>query len=114
MIISVDELRKFVPTDESDQALQFIIEGLESFICSHTNNQFIDRVTKEKNYPSDVKLGLINLVKWDFANRDKLGISSETISRHSVTYSGMSEGDYSGGYPKALTSFLKPYMKARF
>lgn len=114
MIISVDELRQFVSTDESDQVLEFRIQALESFICAHTNNNFINRTTGEKDYPPDVKLGLINLVKWDFANRDKLGISSETISRHSVSYSDISEGDYSGGYPKALTGFLQPYMKARF
>lgn len=65
-------------------------------------------------YPEDVKQGVINLMKWDMENRDKVGIQSETISRHSVTYFNM-DGDNSViGYPKSLVGFLKPYIKARF
>ena len=33
-------------------------------------------------YPLDVQQGVINLLKWDIENRDKIGIASETISRH--------------------------------
>ena len=65
-------------------------------------------------YPADVKMGVANLVKWDLERRDKVGVSSETISRHSVTYFDLSGDNSSLGYPKALTGFLKPYMKARF
>ena len=43
----------------------------------------------------------------------KIGISSETLSRHSVSYAQPSS-DSIGGYPSYLMSFLKPYMKARF
>ena len=114
MIISVVELRQFVTTDETDQVLQFHIEALESFICKYTNNDFISRSTGLKDYPPDVKMGVINLMKWEVANRDKIGISSETISRHSVTYSGMATNDSIGGYPASLIGFLKPYMKGRF
>ena len=65
-------------------------------------------------YPADIQQGVIDLVKWDLNNRDKVGIASETISRHSVTYFSM-DGDNSAlGYPKALTGFLKGYKKARF
>lgn len=65
-------------------------------------------------YPMDIKIGVANMVKWDINTRDKVGIQSETISRHSVTYFNM-DGDNSAlGYPKSLTGFLKPYMKARF
>ena len=114
MIISVEELRQFITTDESDSVLEFRIQALESFVCKYTNNDFISRLTGEKDYPADVKMGVINIMKWENANRDKLGISSETISRHSVTYSGMSANDSIGGYPASLVGFLKPYMKARF
>ena len=65
-------------------------------------------------YPMDVKMGVVNMLKWDLENREKVGVQSETISRHSVTYFNM-DGDNSAlGYPKSLTGFLKPYMKARF
>lgn len=65
-------------------------------------------------YPIDVKMGVINMMKWDMENRDKVGIQSETISRHSVTYFNMDGDNSLIGYPKSLIGFLKPYMKARF
>ena len=70
-------------------------------------------VTKVE-YPMDVVLGAINMMKWDLDNRDKVGIQSETISRHSVTYFNMDGDNSSMGYPKSLLGFLMPYMKARF
>lgn len=65
-------------------------------------------------YPMDVKMGVVNMLKWDIENRDKVGIQSETISRHSVTYFNMDGDNSIIGYPKSLIGFLKPYMKARF
>lgn len=65
-------------------------------------------------YPLDIVIGAVNMIKWDLDNRDKVGIQSETISRHSVTYFNMDGENSIVGYPKSLTGFLKPYMKARF
>lgn len=65
-------------------------------------------------YPVDVKMGVVNMLEWDLNNRSKVGIQSETISRHSVTYFSMDGDNASMGYPKSLTGFLKPYIKARF
>lgn len=70
-------------------------------------------VTKVE-YPMDVVFGVVNMMKWDLENRDKVGIQSETISRHSVTYFNMDGDNSSMGYPKSLLGFLMPYMKARF
>ena len=70
-------------------------------------------VTKVE-YPMDVVMGVVNMLKWDLENRDKVGIQSETISRHSVTYFDMGADNSTIGYPKTLVGFLKPYMKARF
>ena len=70
-------------------------------------------VTKVE-YPMDVVYGAINMMKWDLENRDKVGIQSETISRHSVTYFNMDGDNSSMGYPKSLLGFLVPYKKARF
>ena len=70
-------------------------------------------VTKVE-YPSVIKKGIIDLMKWEFTNRDKVGIQQETISRHSVTYFNMDGNNSVIGYPKSLLGFLKPYMKARF
>jgi len=81
------------------------------------NRNLIDEadilVTKVE-YPTDVKIGVANLMKWDLENRDKVGIQSETLSRHSVTYFNMDGDNSLIGYPKSLIGFLKPYMKARF
>lgn len=66
------------------------------------------------DYPMDVKMGVVNMLQWDLENRSKVGIQSETISRHSVTYFNMDGDNSSIGYPKSLVGFLKPYKKARF
>lgn len=70
-------------------------------------------VTKVE-YDDNVKMGVVNLMKWELSMRDKVGVSSETISRHSVTYFSQDTSNMLMGYPKALTGFLEPYYKARF
>ena len=65
-------------------------------------------------YPMDVKMGVANLMKWELDNREKVGIASESISRHSVTYVDQTGENTVMGYPVALMGFLKPYQKARF
>jgi hypothetical protein len=98
-----------------DQALEAMLQALELSIHGYTNNNF-QRVLAKNNgaYPMDVKMGVINLLKWEVTNRDKVGVASESISRHSVTYFDMTGDNSTMGYPKALMGFLKPYMKARF
>ena len=174
MIMTVDELKKYIKTNEEDSTLEARLQALELLIRKYTNNKFqqknirfvasvsdgklklsttllkendtveisqskyndgiytitltepnscvlsdvlIDEdevlITKIK-YPYDVKMGVVNMLKWELGNRDKVGIQSETISRHSVTYFNM-DGDNSAiGYPKSLIGFLEPYKKARF
>ena len=70
-------------------------------------------VTKVE-YPIDIQMGIINLMKWEITNRDKVGIKSETLSRHSVTYFDMDSSNQVMGYPVTLLGFLEPYKKARF
>ena len=65
-------------------------------------------------YPSVIKQGAINLMKFDATTRSKQGIQSETISRHSVTYFNQDGDNTIMGYPKSLVGFLRPFMKARF
>ena len=64
-------------------------------------------------YPNAVKLGFIKLLKYNAKMDKKVGISSESLSRHSVSYV-QPDSNSIGGYPSHLMSFLKPYMKARF
>ena len=65
-------------------------------------------------YPADVKLGVANMLKWQLENGDKVGVASETISRHSVTYFDMTGDNSTMGFPKSVLGFLMPYKRARF
>ena len=64
-------------------------------------------------YPPSIKLGVVKLLQYNAKMDSKVGISSESLSRHSISYAQPSN-DSVGGYPSSLMSFLKPYMKARF
>ena len=115
MIMTVAELRQFIETDESDQVLQVRLEALENTVQKYTNNNFREyKVDGEVKYPADIKIGVVNLLKWELDNREKVGIASETISRHSVTYVDQTAANTLMGYPASLMGFLKPYHKARF
>lgn len=175
MILTVEELKEFITTTESDKVLEMRLQALESYIRKYTNNTFENMafrktadivgglfVVEAKNpftdgdtvlirgcginyglytvknagdttfevkepvvdehnvsvtkvvYPMDVKMGVVELMKWSLEKGSKVGIQSETISRHSVTYYDMSGDNFYMGYPKSLFGFLKPYRKARF
>ena len=70
-------------------------------------------VTKVE-YPAAVKAVARNMLKWEAANRDKVGVKSETLSRYSVTYYDQDASNQVMGYPVSLLGGLRPYMKARF
>lgn len=173
MIISIEELKKFIDTTDSDDVLEMKLQALELMVREYTNNNFqkrayrrtadivgglfvcealvpfkvgdtvqiscskyndglytiatVDDATFTVNegfvdendvivtlvhYPTDVKMGVVNLFKWDMEK--KVGVQSETISRHSVSYFDMSAGNTTMGYPSSIMGFLKPYRKARF
>ena len=174
MIMTVEDLRKYINKQIDDEALELKLQALESLIRKYTNNNFqniyvrakckateegleanipqlkiddtiqisqskynaglytvisiddgvivLDKELNEENevtvtkveYPADVVLGVINLINWELNNRDKVGIQSESISRHSVTYFNMDGDNSEMGYPKSLLGFLKPYKRARF
>lgn len=64
-------------------------------------------------YPADIKDCAVNLLEWEKENRSKVGIKSETLSRHSVTYFDMDSNNQVNGYPVSLMGCLKPYRKCR-
>lgn len=177
MIMTADELRQYVTTDEADQALEARLLALELLIRAYTNNNFQVRafrsaadafsdgntllvsnsglfkendtlqitnsalnagivnvlassagtVTVKENlydesgvtltkvvYPADVKMGVANLMRWELERREKAGLASESLSRHSVTFADQTGENTVMGYPLALLGFLAPYMRARF
>jgi hypothetical protein len=64
-------------------------------------------------YPADVVAACVNLMEWECINRGKVGIQSETLSRHSVTYFNMDGANQIMGYPASLLGCLKAYKKVR-
>ena len=116
MIMSVEEMRQLITTDETDPGLALRLQALERVIQGYTNNNFRQFQTAEGviEYPADIKLGAINLLKWELTMREKTGVAEESISRHSVTYQNMDSGNTAMGYPASMMGFLKPYMKAQF
>lgn len=67
-------------------------------------------VTKIK-YPADVIQCAIDLYQWKQTMGEKVGIKSETISRHSVTYED--SATLFMGYPVGILNGLNLYKKAR-
>lgn len=67
-------------------------------------------VTKVK-YPADVIQCAVDLYQWKQTMGDKVGIKSETISRHSVTYED--SATLFMGYPVGILNGLNLYKKAR-
>jgi len=64
-------------------------------------------------YKADVRMGVVELLDWKLKNADKVGLSAETISRHSQTFDRASI-DKNFGAPNELLAFLKPYKNPRF
>ena len=67
-------------------------------------------VTKVK-YPADVIQCAVDLFKWKQTMGDKVGVKSETLSRHSVTYED--SATLYMGYPVGILNGLNLYRKAR-
>lgn len=67
-------------------------------------------VTKVK-YPVDVIRCAIDMYQWKQTMGEKVGIKSETISRHSVTYED--SATLFMGYPVGILNGLNLYKKAR-
>lgn len=86
----------------------------------HEDDVLITKV----EYPEDVKMGVVNILKWQLRNdsaasgdKSAMPVQSESISRHSVTYaqdSTEADLDADFGVPKKHIAFLKAYHKARF
>lgn len=98
-----------------NDGLYTITEISDTFIRVDDNlYRYPDNLVTKVEYPADIKAGVIDLLKWEVKNRQKVGIKSETLSRHSVSYYDQDANNQVMGYPVALLGFLKPYIKARF
>ena len=75
-----------------------------------------DNLITKIEYPLEVIEGAIDLLDWELVQKgkEKSGIASETISRHSVSYVQRTGDNTINGYPVELFNFCKEYKKARF
>ena len=90
----------------------YVINDLDGTLDKELFDDDNNKVTLVK-YPPSIKLGVVKLLQYNAKMDSKVGISSESLSRHSVSYA-QPTSDSIGGYPSSMMSFLKPYMKARF
>ena len=87
-------------------------DDLAFTVAENTDDEDDVLVTKI-TYPADVIDCCVNLLEWEKQNRAKVGVQSETLSRHSVTYFNQDAGNQVMGYPVSLLGCLKAYRKAR-
>lgn len=93
----------------------YVIEEIHGNAMTLDKEMFVspNNLVTKVQYPLDVVEGAINILKWDMFDREKVGIASETISRHSVSYRAYDSTNTTNGYPSMLFGFCKPYMRAR-
>lgn len=101
-------------SDKNDGLYTVKEAGDDTFRVNEPTRDEIDVFVTKVEYPADVKIGVVELMKHDLNKRDKVGISSERISRHEVSYHAVDATNTVQGYPQHLMGFLQQYMKARF
>jgi len=95
-------------------------KGLYTVIsASDSTFTVAETVTDEKcvlvtkiDYPADVVECALDMLEWEIKYKSKIGVKSETLSRHSITYEDSST--IYMGYPLSILGKLKLYKKARF
>ena len=90
----------------------YVLTAMDGTLDKELFDDENNKITLVK-YPPAIKLGVVKLLQYNAKMDSKVGISSESLSRHSVSYA-QPTSDSIGGYPASMMSFLKPYMKARF
>lgn len=82
-----------------------------TFMVNEDTRDEDDVLVTKIEYPADVVNCCVELMEWAVNFAGKVGIKSETLSRHSVTYED--SATMFMGYPASLLGCLKPYRKVR-
>ena len=117
----VDALTPFNVGDTIQISETALNKGLFTVASANDSTFTVEEAVKDEEdvlvtaivYPDDVIDCCVNLMEWEINNRGKVGIKSETLSRHSVTYFDQDSNNQVMGYPVALLGCLKAYRKAR-
>jgi len=96
--------------------------GLFSVVAAYGDKITVEEETQDEKdvyvakveYPTDIIMGVVTLIKWELDAREKSWIQSETVSRHTINYINLDAWNSEMGYPRTLIGFLQPYIKARF
>ena len=115
----VEALTPFEVGDTVQISESGINGGVYTVISADDATFTVDAPVKDENdvlvtlieYPADVVACCVNLLEWEVNNRQKVGIKSETLSRHSVTYED--SATLYMGYPVGILNGLCLYKKAR-
>ena len=93
---------------------RFVVEAIDDdqIIVDKTLIDESHILVTKVEYPADVIDCVVDLMEWTVDFGGKVGIKSETLSRHSVTYED--SGTLFMGYPVGILNGLKLHMKARF
>lgn len=90
------------------------VAGDTTFEVNEDTHEETSVLVTKVEYPDDVVDCALNLLTWEVNNRSKVGIQSETLSRHSTTYFNLDSANQIMGYPASLLGCLKAYRKVRF
>lgn len=88
------------------------IKDRNTYVDSQLSENVHNLVTKIE-YPVDILDGSLSMLKWGLDNADKVGVASESLSRHSVAYFNMDKTNTVSGYPISIMGFCTPYMRAK-
>lgn len=118
-LFMVEALTPFDIGDTVQISESSLNKGLFTVVSADDSTFSVEEPVKDENdvlvtkvvYPADVVNCCVELMEWAVNFAGKVGIKSETLSRHSVTYED--SGTMFMGYPASLLGCLKPYRKAR-
>lgn len=119
-LFGADRIAHFAIGDTVQISETWVNKGLYTIAsCDDTTFTVEEDVLEEDavlvtkiDYPEDVVDCALNLLEWDINHRDKIGVKSETLSRHSVTYED--SASMFNGYPKGILNAVDLYKKVRF
>jgi len=106
-IATLSEIKVLLQITDStkDTLITALIPIVESDILEYLNNDFADE------YPTALKVYVANMINFRI-QKPKDGISSESISRYSVSYK--SDAEFIAGYPSSIVKGLDKWRKVKW
>lgn len=102
--MTVDEVKALLRINgtEYDVYLDAVLPMVKEYASTYCNREFTDAQGNE-SFPGGVKLAITKMCEF---HMKQAGVQSETLARHSVTYSS--------DYPGEIKAILNNYRRPRF